>query len=113
MTANRTEKIEFENVNHPGHVKPVDPDIYGAMKRAFLKILPKRSPGLTMAEVQERVIALYPRNSFLEEPRRAGGQRPFSLIWRRKGLLRERKPDHFACVRRDVNSRLDASRSTP
>ena len=53
----KTEKIEVENGNHPGHVARVDADRYEAMKRAFLKILPKKSPGLTVAEIQERVIA--------------------------------------------------------
>jgi hypothetical protein len=34
------------------------------MKRAFLKILPKTSPGLTVAEIQERVIAQLPEELF-------------------------------------------------
>jgi hypothetical protein len=36
-----TNKIEIENVNHPGRVTYGDADMYEAMKRAFLKILPK------------------------------------------------------------------------
>ena len=31
--------------------------MYKAMKRAFLKILPKTSPGLTEQDLQERVVA--------------------------------------------------------
>ena len=57
MAANKAEKIEIENVNHPGNVTRVDVDMYEAMKRAFLKVLPKTSPGLTEAEIRERVIA--------------------------------------------------------
>jgi len=40
----RIQKIGMKNVNHPGQVKYVDADMYKAMKIAFLKALPKRSP---------------------------------------------------------------------
>jgi hypothetical protein len=51
VATNRPEKIELENVNHPGQRKRVDADIYDAMKRAFLKVLSETWPGLTVAEV--------------------------------------------------------------
>ena len=57
-------KIELENVNHPGQSKRVDANMYEAMKRALLKLLPKTSPGLTVAEIQERVIAHLPEELF-------------------------------------------------
>ena len=66
MSTKKTEKIEMENVNHPGQVKRVDADMYEAMKRAFMKILPKKSPGLTEAEIRERVIAHLPGELFAE-----------------------------------------------
>ena len=59
-----SEKLELENVNHPGQVKRVDANMYEAMKRAFLKILPKTSPGLTVAEIQERVTPHLPAELF-------------------------------------------------
>jgi Family of unknown function (DUF6958) len=43
VSAKKTKTIEVENVNHPGHVKRVDAETYEAMKRAFLKVLPKGS----------------------------------------------------------------------
>ena len=46
--------MEFEP---PWNVTRVAGDMYEAMKWACLKILPKTSPGLTVAEIQERVIA--------------------------------------------------------
>ena len=64
LTTNKTERIEVENVNLPGHVTRVDADMYEAMKRAFLKIFPKTSPGLTVAEIQQRVIAHLPEELF-------------------------------------------------
>jgi hypothetical protein len=64
MSAIRAKSIEVENVNHPGRVKRADAEMYEAMKRAFLKILPRTSPGLTVAEVHERVIAHLPEELF-------------------------------------------------
>jgi len=57
-------KVEIENVNYPGRATLVDRDKYEAMKRAYLKILPKRSPGLTPAEIQKRVLAHLPDKLF-------------------------------------------------
>jgi len=64
MPTNKTRTIEVENVNHPGHGKQVDAAMYEVMKRAFLKVLPKTSPGLTVEEVYERVIAHLPEDMF-------------------------------------------------
>ena len=64
MSTNKTKMIEVENVNHPGRVKRLQADMYEAMRRAFLKILPKTSPGLTAEEIQERVIAHLPEELF-------------------------------------------------
>jgi hypothetical protein len=76
----RSEKTDLKNVNHPGQIKLVDADMYEAMKRAYLKILPKTAPGLTVAEIQERVIAHLPEKLFPAVPRRAGGRKPFNSI---------------------------------
>jgi hypothetical protein len=64
VSTNKIEKIEIGNVNHPGQVKRVDAAMYKAMKRAFLNVLPKTSPGLTLAEVQDRLIAHLPEDLF-------------------------------------------------
>ena len=54
-------KIEVENVNHPGQVRRVDARMYTAMKRAYLKVLPSSAPGLTLAQVHERLLAHLPQ----------------------------------------------------
>jgi hypothetical protein len=64
VATNKTAKIALENVNHPGQIRQVDGEMYEAMKRAFLKILPETSPGLTVAEVQECVLAHLPEDLF-------------------------------------------------
>ena len=51
-------------MNHPGQINRVDAVMYEAMKRALLTVRPKTSPGLTVAEVQERMIAHLPEDLF-------------------------------------------------
>jgi hypothetical protein len=64
MASKKAIMIEVENVNHPGSVKHLQADMYEAMKRAFLKVLPKTSPGLTVEELKERVLAHLPEELF-------------------------------------------------
>jgi len=64
MAANKPRMIEVENVNHPGSARLVDMEMYEAMRRAFLTVLPKTSPGLTVEEVQARVTAHLPKDLF-------------------------------------------------
>lgn len=59
-----TEKIEVLNVNHPGQKSNVDAEKYAAMKKALLKVLPKKSPGLTQKEMMEQVKAHLPEALF-------------------------------------------------
>ena len=59
-----TKKIEVENVNVPGHKTNVDAEKYLAMKKAFLKILPRASPGLTQKEIKQNVTPHLPEDLF-------------------------------------------------
>ncbi len=63
MTA-KIERIEVENVNTPGKTTKVDAVKYAAMKKAFLKILPKTTPGLTQNEIREQVKVHLPQSVF-------------------------------------------------
>lgn len=61
-------KVNVENVNHPGSVRQVDANMYEDMKRAYLKVLPDTSPGLTLTEIAESVLPhlaqeLYPEGA--------------------------------------------------
>jgi hypothetical protein len=84
---NKTEKIEVENVNHPGHVRRVDADMYQAMKRSFLKILPKTSPGLTLEEIRERLLAHLPVELFPEGTRAGWWAKTVQLDLEAKGVV--------------------------
>ena len=59
-----SEKIQVENLNHPGNLRSVDAGMYAAMKSAFLKVLPRTSPGLTTAELRERLLVHLPEDVF-------------------------------------------------
>lgn len=60
----KAKKISVANVNVPGKFTNVDAVKYAAMKKAFLKILPHSSPGLTQKEIQEQVKAHLPESIF-------------------------------------------------
>lgn len=84
---NETARIEVENVNHPGKVWRVNADMYEAMKRAYLKILPKTSPGLTLAEIRERVVAHLPDELFPEGAKAGWWAKAVQLDLEAKGLV--------------------------
>ena len=60
----KPDKIAVENVNVPGQTTNVNAVKYEAMREAFLKILPKKSPGLTQSEIQDQVKAHLPDDIF-------------------------------------------------
>lgn len=62
--SSKNNKVAVENVNIPGKSTNVDATKYDAMKKAFLKVLPKSAPGLTQKEIQERVKSYLPQNIF-------------------------------------------------
>jgi hypothetical protein len=58
------DKVEIENVNVPGHVERVDRAKYLAMKEALLSVLPRASPGMTVAEAKLALLPLLPQTLF-------------------------------------------------
>jgi len=57
-------QIQVRNVNIPGEVRNVNAAKYNAMKKAFLRILPDSSPGLTQKEIQIQVKEFLPAEIF-------------------------------------------------
>ena len=51
----KPDKITVENINVPGQQTNVDTKKYRSMETAFLRVLPKESPGLTQKEIVEQV----------------------------------------------------------
>ena len=78
-------------MNHPGQVNCVDPTMYEAMKRAILKVLPKGSPGLTVAEVQQRVITHLPEKLFPGGAKAGWWMKAVQLDLEAKGIVAREK----------------------
>ncbi len=57
-------KVVVQNVNVPGYTHPVDATMYSAMRKALLKALPSRSPGLTQSEILKRLVPFLPADLF-------------------------------------------------
>lgn len=64
MAYDGSPRVELENVNHPGQVNSADAAMYHAMKLAILKVLPAKSPGLTVAQMQEAVRGHLPEDLY-------------------------------------------------
>lgn len=60
----RTARIAVANVNHPGRSRFVDRERYEAMRRAVIAALPRRSPGMTCAELSRAVAGRLPERLF-------------------------------------------------
>lgn len=56
--------INARSVNVPGYSHRVRADMYEAMLRTMLKVLPHKAPGLTQAEMWDALVAAAPRNLF-------------------------------------------------
>ena len=54
------EVVVVENVNCPGRTSNVDAVKYYAMKKALLKVLPKKPPGLTQREMFNAILPHLP-----------------------------------------------------
>jgi uncharacterized protein DUF6958 len=91
MATDSTGKINVENVNHPGQVKLVDTQMYAAMKRAFLKVLPASSPGLTPEEVRQRLLAHLPSQLFPHGAKAGWWAKTVQLDLEAKGIIARAK----------------------
>ena len=91
MATSKAEKIEVRNVNYPGQITRLDADMYEAMKRAVLKVLPKTSPGLTVDEVQDGVLAHLPENLFPNGAKAGWWMKAVQLDLEARGIIARAK----------------------
>ncbi len=87
MATSKADKIAVENVNHPGQVRYVDAERYAAMRRAFVRVLPKISPGLTPQEALERARAHLPNVLFPGGARAGWWAKTVQLDLEAKGVI--------------------------
>ena len=84
-------RVEVKNVNHPGSVKLIDADMYKAMKRAYLAVLPASVPGLTLLEIHERLIAQLPQNLYPAGARAGWWAKTVQLDLEARGIIKRVK----------------------
>lgn len=58
------DRVTVENVLQPGKTYTLDAHKYRAMRRAMLASLPKSTPGLTVAELKQRILPRLPQDLF-------------------------------------------------
>ena len=84
-------KIKIENVLQPGKTYSADPVKYEAMKKAVLAVLPKKMPGLTVAEVQDRVLPHLPEELFPGGAKSGWWMKAVQLDLEAKGIIQREK----------------------
>jgi hypothetical protein len=85
--AARKDLVVVENVNHPGKKRRADATHYNAMRRAVLKVLPRRSPGLDYARMTRAVLPHLPAKVFPGGARASGWLKTVQLDLEAKGLI--------------------------
>ncbi|AMS41263.1 MULTISPECIES: DUF6958 family protein [Aminobacter] len=91
MESHTPAKIIIENVNHPGQAKPADAAMYQAMKQAILEVLPAKSPGMTVAEMQECVRGRLPEQLYPDGAKSGWWTKAVQLDLEAKGIITREK----------------------
>jgi hypothetical protein len=81
-------KIAIENVNHPGRTSNVDAAMYEAMRKAVLKALPARGPGLTVAELRAALVSHLPQDLYPGGAKAGWWVKAVQLDLEAKGVVR-------------------------
>ena len=84
-------RVVVENVNHPGKSRSVDAASFQAMRRTLLKVLPRRSPGLTLAEMSRAVLARLPADLFPGGAKAGWWMKTVQLDLEAKGVIAREK----------------------
>jgi hypothetical protein len=81
------EMVSIENVNHPGNASWADAAMYDAMRRAMLKVLPARAPGLTADETRVAAVAHLPERLYPGGAKSGWWMKAVQLDLEAKGLI--------------------------
>jgi hypothetical protein len=82
------DRVEVRNVNVPGYTARVDAVKYGAIKTALLRALPKKTPGLTQAEMLEALLPHLPARQFPGGAKAGWWTKTVQLDLEAKGVLK-------------------------
>lgn len=84
-------RVLVENVNIPGKSRPVDAANYQAMRRALLKVLPRRSPGFTLDEMFHAMLPHLPADLFPGGAKAGWWMKTVQLDLEAKGIITREK----------------------
>ena len=84
-------KILLENINHPGKTTPGDAAMYGAMKEAVLTVLPRSTPGMTIAQLEDAVLVHLPDDLYPDGAKAGWWTKAVQLDLEAKGIIRREK----------------------
>jgi Family of unknown function (DUF6958) len=84
-------RVAVENVNHPGSTRLVDASLYQAMRRALLKALPSKGPGLTLADLSRAVLDHLPQDTFPDGAKAGWWLKTVQLDLEAKGIIAREK----------------------
>jgi len=80
-------KIEIENFTSPGGTTRVDKQKYTAMRTAVMKVMSKKIPGRTYAEIKEQVLRLLPAKFFPKGEKAGWWLKTVQLDLEAKGVI--------------------------
>ena len=89
--AAKRDLVVVENVNHPGKRRRADATHYNAMRRALLRVLPRRSPGLDYARMTRAVLPHLPAKVFPGGARASWWLKTVQLDLEAKGIIEREK----------------------
>lgn len=82
------EMIVVENVNHPGKTNRVNAEKYTAMRTVLLRVLPKKTPGLTQTEMKQAIKPHLPQDIWPGGEKSMWWAKTVQLDLEAKGLIR-------------------------
>ena len=94
-------KIEIENFTSPGRVTRVDKVKYAAMRIALMKVLPRKSPGVTVAEAKVALLPLLPQDLFPNGDKAGWWLKAVQLDLEAKGLIKREQTKPLRLYRVD------------
>jgi hypothetical protein len=81
-------KIVVQNVNVPGYTHRVDAVMYEAMRGAMLRMLPRKAPGMTQAEMWSGLAGYAPQKLFPDSGKIGWWMKTVQLDLEAKKILR-------------------------
>jgi hypothetical protein len=96
--------VAVQNVNVPGYTSRVNAAKYTAMRRALLRVLPSRAPGMAQAEMFEAVKGHLPEHVFPGGAKANWWATTVQLDLEKRGIVRrsaDMKPLRWYCIKAD------------